>query len=330
MTNRRILTDDEVDALLESAEVPASSRPTETAAAGVSPYNFRRPDRVSKEQIRSLHLLHDRFARNATTSLAAYLRTITELSVVSVEQFSYAEFLMALPDPTVFYAVGMPPFDTLGALELNPGVAFTIVDRMLGGTGQTPPPDRALTEIEQNVVDSIVKLVLEHLTETWRGVAEIRFQVQGRETRPQMLQVAGRNEVVILLAFDMKVGDVRGLLHFCIPASVIEATGSTFVQGWQHANREPTGDERRWLGENLGRVRLPVTPNLESTLPARELLQLRVGDVLNLGVPVTRPIDVKVGRSLKFRGRLATVEGRAAVAIESVCGRADAREEASA
>src|SRR5262245_42614902 len=103
---RKILTDAEVDALLESAEVPASSRAPEAAAAGVSPYNFRRPDRVSKEQIRSLHLLHDRFARNTTTSLAAYLRTITELSVVSVEQFSYAEFLMALPDPTAFYAVG--------------------------------------------------------------------------------------------------------------------------------------------------------------------------------------------------------------------------------
>src|SRR5262249_13571727 len=158
----------------ESAEAPAS-RSSETTA--VSAYNFRRPEVVSKEQIRSLHLLHDRFARNATTSLAAYLRTITELSVVSVEQFSYAEFLMALPDPTAFYAVGLPPFDTLGALELNPGVAFTIVDRMLGGTGQTPPPDRALTEIEQNVVDSIVKLVLEHLTETWRGVADIRFQI---------------------------------------------------------------------------------------------------------------------------------------------------------
>jgi flagellar motor switch protein FliM len=324
----RILTDDEVDALLESADA-SGSRSSENTTA-VSPYNFRRPDRVSKEQIRSLHLLHDRFARNATTSLAAYLRTITELSVVSVEQFSYAEFLMALPDPTAFYAVGMAPFDAIGAVELNPAVAFTIVDRMLGGTGQTPAPDRALTEIEQNVVDSIVKLVLEHLTETWRGITDIRFQIQGRETRPQMLQVAGRNEVVILLAFDMKVGDVRGLLHVCIPASVIEAAGTTFAQGWQHANREPTADEHRWLNENLGRVKLPIIPNLESTLPARELLQLRIGDVLNLGVPVTRPIDVKVGRSLKFRGRLATVEGRAAVAIETVCGRADAREDLTA
>src|SRR5262249_55968187 len=150
VTNSRILTEAEVGALLDAVDTP-NARAQETLGA-VSPYNFRRPDRVSKEQIRSLHLLHDRFARNATTSLAAYLRTITELAVVSVEQFSYGEFLMALPDPTAFYAIAMPPFDSLGALELNPSVAFTIVDRMLGGTGQTAAPDRALTEIEQNVV----------------------------------------------------------------------------------------------------------------------------------------------------------------------------------
>ena len=128
-------------------------------------YNFRRPDRVSKEQLRSLHFLHDRFALNLSTSLSAFLRAMTEVSIVSVEQFAYSEFLMSLPDPTAFYAVAMPPLDGVGALELNPSVAFTMVDRMLGGTGQTPAPNRALTEIEQNVLDSVVKLLLEHLTE---------------------------------------------------------------------------------------------------------------------------------------------------------------------
>ncbi len=320
-----LLSAAELDMLRETSPENQTGRFRDAKPGAISIYNFRRPDRVSKDQIRSLQLLHERFARNVTTSLAAYLRAITELSVLSVEQFSYAEFLLSLPDPTAFYALTMAGFDALGALELSPSIAFTIVDRMLGGTGQTGAPDRALTEIEQNVVDSVVKLILEHLSETWRGVSDMQFHIQGRETRPQMLQVAGRNEVVILFAFDLKIGGVRGLLHLCIPASVIEATGSTFVQGWQQARREPTIVERRWLTENLARVELAVETVLESRLTARELLQLKPGDVINLGVPAPHPIDVRIGATVKFRGRLTLAEGRAAVLVDCLCGRSGSR-----
>lgn len=315
-----LLSAAELDVLRDSSPENQTGRHHDAKPGTVSIYNFRRPDRVSKEQIRSLHLLHDRFARNATTSMAAYLRAITELSVVSVEQFSYAEFLLSLPDPTAFYSVAMDGFDALAALELSPSIAFTIVDRMLGGTGHTGTPERALTEIEQNVVDSIVKLILGHLSETWRGVSDMKFRIQGRETRPQMLQVAGRNEVVILFVFDLKIGDVRGMMHICIPATVIEATGSSFVQGWQHTRREPTPVERHWLTENLGRVELTVAPVLETRFPARELLKLGRGDVINLGVPADRPIEVRVGASVKFHGRLSVADGRAAVMVDRVLG----------
>src|SRR5690349_23988580 len=116
----RVLTQEEIDALL--AATPADTGGRSERSAPVIAYNFRHPDRVSKDQIRSLHFLHDRFARNATASLSAFLRTTTELSIVSVEQFAYSEFLLSLPDPTLFYAIGMPPHESLGALEMNPGV----------------------------------------------------------------------------------------------------------------------------------------------------------------------------------------------------------------
>jgi flagellar motor switch protein FliM len=303
----RLLSSEEIKALVAGAEV--------ASGGDVIAYNFRRPDRVSKDQIRSLHFLHDRFARNAATSLAAFLRTTAELSIVSVEQFAYSEFLMSLPDPTAFYAVAMPPFEGLGALEVNPMVAFTIIDRMLGGSGEGAVPSRALTEIEQNVVDSVVRLLLEHLTETWKTVTDIQFQVHARETRPQMLQVASWNEVVILLAFDVRVGESRGLLNFCIPASVIEATGTNFVQSFQQTRREPNATEREWLTENLGRVRFGVTADVETRLKTRDLVTLSPGQILSLGVPVDTEVNVRVGGMLKFRGRLAASAGRAAVRI---------------
>src|SRR5688572_1329039 len=125
----QILSQEEINVLLASA---APGRTSESASraessAAVMTYNFRKPDRISKEQLRSLHFLHDRFALNVSTSLSAFLRAMTEITIVSVEQFAYAEFLMSLPDPTAFYAISLAPLDGLAALELNPAVAFTMV-----------------------------------------------------------------------------------------------------------------------------------------------------------------------------------------------------------
>ncbi|MFI5179476.1 MAG: flagellar motor switch protein FliM [Vicinamibacterales bacterium] len=324
----KILSQEEIDALLSTSGEPVREKPAEGSVGSVIRYNFRRPDRLSKEQIHSLHFLHDRFARNIATSLSAYLRSITEVSVVSVEQFSYAEFLMSLTDPTAFYALAIPPFDELAALEINPAVAFTMVDRMLGGAGRTPALTRALTDIEQHVVDSVVKLLLDTLTETWRPIVDLAFGIRGRETRPQMLQVAAPNEIVIMIVFDVRIGESRGMINLCIPASIVETAGAHFVQAWHRQRREPTAIERAWLRENLARVPTETIASLESTLTARELLALAPGDVISLGVPIRKPIDVRIGRTLKFKGRLAAEEDRGGVRIEYRCDATGVRLEA--
>lgn len=317
----KILSQEEIDALLSA---PGESTRIEAPVAVQDPppvirYNFRRPDRVSKEQIHSLHFLHDRFARNVSTSMSAYLRSITEFSVVSVEQFSYSEFLMSLADPTAFYALAIPPFDELGAIEINPAVAFAMIDRMLGGVGKAATPNRALTEIEQNVVDSVVKLLLDALTETWRPIVDLAFGIRGRETRPQMLQVAAPNETVLMVTFDMRIGESRGMANLCLPVSIVETSGSHFAQAWHRVRREPTAVERGWVQENLSRVPIALDAMLESHLSARELLALAPGDVLSLGVGAHKPIDLLVGNTVKFKGRLAIDHGRVGVRIENRC-----------
>jgi flagellar motor switch protein FliM len=308
----RILSQEEIDSLI--ASVPTEAGRQERSAPVIA-YNFRHPDRVSKDQIRSLHFLHDRFARNATASLSAFLRTTTELSIVSVEQFAYSEFLLSLPDPTLFYAIAMPPFDALAALEMNPGVAFAMIDRILGGNGETSAPSRALTEIEQNVADAVVKLLLEHLTETWKTATDIHFQIHARETRPQMLPVASSNEVVILVTLDLKVGEARGLLNICVPASLIEASGTNLVIGHQTVKRDRTALEERWLTESLGRVPLSVSADIETKLKTRDLISLQEGQILSLGVPAETNVNIRVGHIVKFKGRLAATNGRGGVLV---------------
>lgn len=324
----KILSQEEIDALLVSAvqrEAPAPAQAAQEAvpASGVITYNFRRPDRVSKEQIRSLHFLHDRFARNVGTSLSAFLRTVSEVSIVSVEQFAYSEFLMSLPDPTAFYAIHAGSADVLGALELNPGVAFTMIDRLLGGSGKTSGLNRALTEIEQNVIDSVVKLLLDNLNESWQAMVDVQFTIAGRETRPQMLSVAAPNEVVVLVVFDVRIGDARGMLNLCIPAALIELSGASFMQGWHRTRKDPSDEDRRRLRLGLRRVPLPVTARLDTRLPARDLMDLQPGDVISLGRPVRDPVDVWVAQAGKFTGRLMRNERQAALSIVDVpaeCG----------
>jgi flagellar motor switch protein FliM len=317
---KHTLSQAEIDALLVAAGRTGESASRTAAHTGLhaSKYNFRRPDRISKEQLRSLHFLHDRFAVNLSSSLSAFLRAVTEVSIVSAEQFAYSEFLMSLPDPTAFYSFAMPPVEGMAALEINPSVAFTMVDRMLGGTGQTPAPNRALTEIEQNVLDAVVKLVLEHLTETWRAIAELQFRMQDRETRPQMLRVTGPNEIVILLTFEMRIAETRGMLSLCFPAATIEAMEDKFAQGWQRSKRQPTAQEQARLTANLGRVPLPVTTLLQTRLAARDLLAVKPGDIISLGHSVSGPVDVHVGTVKRFLGRLTTSAAGAAVRIERV------------
>jgi flagellar motor switch protein FliM len=314
----KILSQEEIDALLGSATTLESGSKGNAAAEAAITYNFRRPDRASREQIRSLHFLHDRFARNVSTSLSAYLRAVTEVGIVSVEQFTYSEFLMSLPDPTAFYALSLNPMEGIGALELNPVVAFTMIDRMLGGSGQRVSAARALTEIEQNVIDGVVKLILENLSETWAPIVPVNFRVTARETRPQMLQVAAPNEAMILLVFDIRIGGSRGMLNLCIPTSIIEAFGATFTQGYYRTRRQPTAEERQALFENLGRVPMPVTALLRTSLPARELLSLRPGDVVSLGVPIHRPLSIRVGDVDQFEGTPVRAGINAGIALTSV------------
>jgi len=312
----RILSQDEIDALLSAASEAAGERRRPTSSGAVIRYNFRRPDRVSKEQIHSLHFLHDRFARNTATSLSAYLRTIIDLSVVSVEQFSYSEFLMSLTDPTAFYALSLPPFDELGALEINPSIAFAMLDRMLGGAGRPLALSRALTEIEQNVIDSVVKLLLDGLTEGWKPITPVTFGIRGRETRPQMLQVAAPNEVVVMIVFEMKVGETTGMVNLCIPTTVVEAAGTHFAQAWHRQRRELSPVERTWMLASLGRVEVPVVPLIRAQMKTSNVLALEAGDVIALPLEADQPLDIWVGGVPKLSGRPAAERGRLKIMID--------------
>jgi len=258
----------------------------------IQSYNFRRPDRISTNQIRSLHFVHDRFARNASSSISAYLRTVVELSLETIEQVTYGEFLSNAADPTCYAALSLRPLDGLAALELRPDTAFPMIDRMLGGSGEGISNNRPMTEIEQRVIKSILKILVENLKESWRPIYAIEFETISMETRPHMVQVVGPNEMVIHFKFKLRMKGQTTKLNLAFPTLVLEPIIHIFDQD-SNSRKKITND-----GALLAQLRqVPVRVSVEtgeSQFPMESLMSLEVGDTLVLDQRTEWPMQIKV------------------------------------
>ncbi|MER3427143.1 MAG: flagellar motor switch protein FliM [Pyrinomonas sp.] len=315
MQSNEIVTKEEMRALLGANAEPMSEK-----RHRVVPYNFRRPDRLSKEQVRSLYLLHDLFCNSLSSSVPVFLRTISEVTLLSVEQQAYVEYLYGLPDPTAIFTLSMQPLQGLAIIELNPSIAFPIIDRMLGGPGIPLGEARAVTEIEQKILEAFLKLVADDLREAWRPLIELDLQIVGRETRPQMLQIVAPNEVVLSIVFHMQIGEARGHMSLCIPAVTLEPIIQKFNRSLYSRNRDVPPEQTRALLDTLAMVSFPIAAEARGTkVPLEDLLRIAPGDVLKLDHPVDQPIEVSVGGSVKFRAELISHRGRKAIYL---CARA--------
>src|SRR5438874_5025172 len=163
----------------------------------ITQYNFKRPDRISKHQLRSLHFIHDRFARNFSSSISAYLRTLVDVVLEETSQISYAEFLGGASDPTCFAALSLRPLEGSAAIEIRPEIVFPIIDRLLGGVGSPMQEMRPMTEIEQSVIQAAMKLLVDNLREAWKPVYAIDFSIANKKIHPHLVQIVAPNEMVI-------------------------------------------------------------------------------------------------------------------------------------
>ncbi|CAM2009361.1 flagellar motor switch protein FliM [Acanthopleuribacter pedis] len=324
----KILTQEEVDALLNSVQSGGDAAmdddPGDAPSAGMATgiierekpkqkqykkvmvYNFKRPDRVSKEQMRSLHFLHDRFARNFSSSLSAYLRTISEINLVSVEQLTYSEFLLSLPDPTCFSSIAMKPLEGNAALEINPSLVFPIIDKMLGGPGEPLTEIRAMTAIEQNIFEAILRLILEDLKEVWKQIVNLDMRIHAQETSPQLVQVVAPNEVVVLIVFEVKFQEVVGMMNFCIPSIILEPIAKEFDQEWYTGyKKSETFEEAKMLSELMKRVYFDVGAEIRgSTITVQDFLSLERGDIIELTSRPEDPLMLSVNHVPKYQGQV--------------------------
>src|SRR5215472_14061434 len=222
----RQLSQQEIDAVFQTKQDRKHELP-------VVRFDFRRPDRIAKSQVRAIHLLHDTFVRNLVSSLSAYLRSYLTVNLVSVEQLSYAEFLDGLPSPTCMVSLGLSPYDGNGVMELNPSLVFPILEMLLGGTGKSSGSiQRDVTEIEQKLLDGLFRIILQDLREAWKAVTAVDFTIEAMETEPQLLHILAPNEAVVAIGIEVRIGETVGMMNIAMPSIVIKMMRQKFDQQW--------------------------------------------------------------------------------------------------
>ncbi len=318
-----VLSQDEIDQLLtaiSSGDTDTDDYKPVNSAKKIKMYDFKRPDKFSKEQLRTVSIMHETFARLTTTSLSAQLRSFVTVHVASVEQITYEEFIRSIPNPTTLAVINMDPLKGNAVLEIDPAITFCMIDRLFGGRGLTSGnKNRDLTDIEQEVMEGVIVRILANIREAWTQVIDLRPRFAQIETNPQFAQIVPPTEMVVLITLETKVGEEEGMMNFCIPYLVLEPIVSKLSsQYWFSSVRK--NSTTQYLGtikQQLTSVDMDVVADFGSiNLPIRDVLSLRVGDVIRLSnIKVGDPLSLSVGNEKKFYCQPGVVGKKMAVQI---------------
>jgi flagellar motor switch protein FliM len=294
-----------------------SSKPTAPRQRVVT-YDFKRPERVGKDQMRALQSLHEGFARNFGATLSALLRSIAETKLISVDQLTYSEFVYSLEIPTCFNLLRPTPLDGNWILDISPSILYPIIDRMLGGKStEESTLKRPLSDIELRLTSRVTNAFLRNLKDAWANAIELDIQVERVESNPQLVQIVPPNEVVILVSLEVVVSNMRGTINLCIPFNTIERIGSKLTNNnWMgYASRSNTQTSAQ-IEALIDQSSVEVVVDLVTTdIRAVDLLNLQVGDIITTEKDCKTPLEISIAGVGKFLGRAGAFKGRKAVEI---------------
>lgn len=320
-----VLTQEQIDALLAAANEDSSSLEElkrEETTRKVKVYDFKRPDKFSKDQIRTLYMLHESFARMLNTYMSSHLRTLVNVDVASVEQLTYQEFVQSLANPSVITILGVPPLKGNIIFEISTEIAFAYLDRVFGGDGSTNMKTRVLTEIEDAVMRRFVNSAMERFKEAWSNVTPMNPILEATESNPQFTQIVPPNDMVVIVTMQTKLGEVEGMMNICIPYLVLEPIMSKLTTTfWVAASaaKDDKVEHTELIRKTLNRTRVPFVVEVGRVqITIREFLTLGFGDVLQLNTKVKEDFPCMIGTNAKFLCRPGTFGKKMAVQITQV------------
>jgi len=318
-----MLSQSEIDALLAAlagGDAAAVELETKTVKAAV-PYNFKRPSKFSKEHLRSLEIIFDNFARMASSFLSGYLRTPTTINVLQAEQLTYFDFNMSLANPIILSIIDFHPFKGSIMLDLSPNIGYSIIDRILGGSGVSIGKLREFSEIEKILIERVVSQLITFLPEPWINVVELRPSLEKIETNSQFTGLISPSEIIALVTLNIRIGSMEGYLTFCIPHFVIEPAVKKLNTKYRFGtveNEDVTG-LRDHVEERLEKTYIPISAVIGRTnITVSDFVHLQKGDIIPLDSFLDSDLNIMIGSILKFNGKPGISRGRNAIQISSI------------
>jgi flagellar motor switch protein FliM len=324
-----VLTQSEIDDLLKAistGELDVKEVVQDNSGKKVSVYDFKRPNKFAKDQLRTLEMIHENYARLVSTFLSGYLRSFVTVDLVTVEQLTYYEFTNSLSNPTILALCDASPLSGTLIFEVSPSLTYAIIDRILGGYGNGVAKIRNFTEIEETIMRNLLDKAVGFLVEPWRNVIEITPRVTKLETNSQFIQIMSPNEIIALITLRVKVVEAEGMINIAIPHLSIEPiVNKLSTRFWftSSGNNKEKGDatllERRI--ENASVLLRVILGQCDITV--EEFCQLQSGDVLRLDSKCDRPLEMYIDNNHIFNVKPGLKKNRIAVKVVDIVRRGD-------
>ncbi|MCI8947472.1 MAG: flagellar motor switch protein FliM [Lachnospiraceae bacterium] len=318
-----VLSQAEIDNLLSAiagGEVDVNEM-QEKDERQVKNYDFKRPAKFSKEHLRTLEFIFEHYGRLLSTSLPVYLRKSVQVAVMSSETVTFSEFTNALSNPVVLGITNFDPLPGNVIIELSSNLAFAIIDRMLGGQGVPLEKNRDFSEIEMIIIEKILVIAIQHMREPWKNVVEINPILERIETNSQFAQVISPSDMIAIVTLTIKVGDVEGLMHICLPFFTLENIMDKLNTKFWYSTIKNAKDDNyeEYMEALIKHVDVPVKAVLgNSAISVNDFIHLQVGDIIRLDSKVDADLSIYVGNIRKFTALPGANNDSYAVQVTSV------------
>ncbi|MGL5152064.1 MAG: flagellar motor switch protein FliM [Clostridium sp.] len=295
-----VLSQGEIDALLSAlstGEYEPDELQKDEEKHKIKLYDFKSPQKFSKDHIRTLELIHDNFARIMANYLTAQVRKNVKVKIETVEQITYEEFIHSIQNPTILTLFKMPPLNGTILFEINPRFSFQIIDILLGGSGERQTVSKEFSDIDKNIMYQVSSGIISNLKLAWDDIIEVDVEVEGIETNPALNQTLAPNEPVALITLSVEMGKYSSFVNICIPYLSLEKILDKLVVQYWFKNEEDglLEESRKKMEEGLNKVEVNLHTKLGSTqLTVDDFLRLNTGDIIKLDNNYTEPIKLYV------------------------------------
>ena len=319
-----VLSQNEIDDLLKalsSGELDVNEYKDTSKEKQVKDYDFARPSKFSKEHLRTLEIIFEHYSRLLATTLPAYLRSSVQIEVVNSEAISYYEYSNALSNPVILGIFDLEPLKGSGVIDLSVNLGYSIIDRLLGGKGQTIDKKRDFSEIERNLLEKILVICINLLIEPWRNVVELEPRLEKLETNSQFAQIISPNEIIALITLNVKLCNTEGLMNICLPYICIEPIMDKLNTKFWFSTMQQKDDEKYYdiIESVINKTKIPIKVLLgESTISVNDFVYLQKGDIIKLNTNINDELLVYVGGLKKFKAKPGVYKEFNSVKINSI------------